>query len=147
VPLGIEVDAAGASDREITDAFAQFAREEGWSFTHLVVTDHWDGWAAFGHGLGLAMLGRLPDDPLAIPLVVASRAEAGEAVWQDAVGHLEHTGRGLSFALHQDTTAPPADVFGRLGNQTVAIDLAFAVEAAQHPAGKLAGRILRTAER
>lgn len=143
VPLTLEVDAPGASDEELARAFLQLGTEEGWRFTHLIVLDHWEGWPSFASALGLPARPRLPDDPLAVPLVVAQRAEPGDAAWAGAAGHVETSGRGLSFALCQEPAAPPADVLGRLARQTSAIDLAFAMEAANHPAGRLAGRLLK----
>jgi tetratricopeptide (TPR) repeat protein len=143
VPLALEVDAAGASDAGLAEAFIQFFRDERWRFSHLIAIDHWNAWSPFAEALGLPVRSRLPDDPMAVPLLVAERAEAGEAVWQDGVEQIERTRRGLSFAIRQDTAATPGDVFGRLGERTVAVDLAFATEATQHPAGRLAGRILR----
>ncbi len=143
VPLTLDGKEPGASDEEIARAFLQLGADEHWRFTHLVVLDHWSGWPAFATSLELPIRSRLPDDSLAIPLVVAYRAEPGDAVWADAAVHPERTTRGLSLALHQAAEAPPADVMGRLAGQAGSIDLAFAMEAANHPAGRLAGRLLK----
>jgi hypothetical protein len=47
------------------------------------------------------------------------------------------------MAIYQDPELPPADLAGQLTNLPPhAVDLAFAVEAAQHPESRLRGRVL-----
>ncbi len=133
---------AAASDVEAAGALALLARDLGWEFTVVVALDAWPGWYDLAQDLGVPVAAELPADGTAIPLLVARAAEGGER-WLEATTRVATSGRGASFGLRQVAEAPPADLTGWIGpTATGAVDPAFAVEAAQHPEGRLAGRTL-----
>jgi hypothetical protein len=126
----------------LAKAMVTLAQDLGWKFTVLVALDAWTGWYDLAHALGVPVAAAMPEDSSAIPLL-AVRAPATMARWATEAGAAAARGRGLSLALYQDRAVPPADVTGQLTDQPAhAVDLAFAVEAAQHPEGRLRGRVL-----
>jgi tetratricopeptide (TPR) repeat protein len=140
VPLSGSIGAP-ASDSELLEEFARLASEERWSFTVLVAVDGWEHWGALATRLDVPLAHRLPDDA-AIPLV-AARSPTILPDWADLVDAPAALGRGLSLALELPVEAAPADVLGRLAGTPGSIDPALALEAAQHPEGRLRHRILR----
>lgn len=131
-----------ANEHDLMTAFAQLATDLDWRFTALVAIDGWDEWRELADHLAIPVLARMPEEPAAIPLITA-RAPGALPSWNALVQHLIERGRGLSFALEQDRSAPAADVAGRFTGLTGAADPALALEAAQHPEGRLVHRILR----
>jgi len=144
VPLaGGEGDAA--AEPELASALAQLATELEWEFDLLVALDGWQGWYDLAEQLHLPVAAEVPSNPRITSLVVIRRATPAPA-WENTVGRMTRSGRGLSFALHQDPAAPASDVCGDLGDFAAGtIDLGFATEAALHPEGLLHSRKLRSA--
>ena len=123
----------------MASAVAVLAKDLDWRFTVLVALDAWEGWYDLARTLGVPVAAKLPADPKAIPLV-ASRQLTGRPSELDIPAILQ---RGVMVVLRQDPTHPPADLIGHLTTVPPrAIDPAFAVEAAQHPEGRLHNRVL-----
>ena len=141
VPLSGSVGTP-ASDSELLEAFAELASEEQWSFTVLVAVDGWEQWGELATRLDVPVAHRIPADAAAIPLV-AARSPAILPEWADLVDAPATLGRGLSLALELPAEATPAEVVGRLTGASGSVDPALALEAAQHPEGRLRNRILR----
>ncbi len=141
VPLSCATGAP-ATERELLQGFAQLASDLGWSFTVLVAVDGSEPWSELATRLDVPISARLPDDGGAIPLV-AVREPATVTAWSALADAPLTRGRGLSLALALVPTAAPADVVGRLIGQAGAVDPSLALEAAQHPEGRLHTRILR----
>jgi tetratricopeptide (TPR) repeat protein len=138
-------DGAAASEAELAAALAQLSAELEWEFDLLLALDGWKGWYDLAEQLHLPVAAEFPSNSQVTPLVVLRRATAVPA-WADTVDRMSRSGRGLSFALHQDPLAPAADVCGDLGDYAAGpVDLGFATEAALHPEGLLHNRELRTA--
>ena len=131
-----------ASERQLLETFAELASEQEWAFTHLVSVDGWDGWSAVATRLDIPIGRRMPAEETAIPLV-AIRAPGMVPGWADLVDAPASLGRGLSLALDLPTESLPADVVGRLSGVNGSVDPALALEAAQHPEGRLHNRKLR----
>lgn len=132
-----------ATEAEIGRAFAHLARELGWQCTVVVALDAWPAWYDLAQALRLPVAAELPADPASIPLVVARRPEA-VTTWADVVERVSSGGRGVTFALGQPADAAVADLCGFLGAvPDAAVDGPFALDAARHPDGRLAGRTLR----
>lgn len=129
-------------DSDLLGAFAELATDLGWSFTSLVSLDDWESWEGLAARLEVPLAHEMPSAQDAVPLV-AARAPSGVEAWARIVDEPMRTGRGLSFALELPHTDPPADVVGRLTGQAGAIDPSLALEASQHPEGRLYNRILR----
>ncbi len=131
------------ADADLSAAFAVLAKRLGWRFTVLVALDAWEGWYDLAKALGIPVAAVIPIDPLAIPLIVAREAGA-HAQWAAFAEAPRTSGRGLSFALRQPSDVPTADIIAEL-DETPAngIDFGFAAEAAGHPEGRLAGRVLQ----
>lgn len=128
-----------ADEATMAAAIAVLAQDLDWRFTVLVALDAWEGWYDLARTMGVPVAAKVPADPKAIPLV-ASRQRTGGANEADIPGMMQ---RGLTVVLHQDPRLPPADLIGHLSTDPArAVDPAFAVEAAQHPEGRLRGRVL-----
>jgi tetratricopeptide (TPR) repeat protein len=131
-----------AGETDIVRAVKVLSDDLGWRITLLVALDAWEGWYDLAQALGVPVAATLPEDATSIPLVVA-RDPTALPSWVSDSQTPARRGRGLSLALYQDPELTPADVVGQLTHLPGhAVDLAFAVEAAQHPEGKLKGRIL-----
>jgi tetratricopeptide (TPR) repeat protein len=143
VPLTSASSVAPPTEGQLLDAFAQLAREQDWRFTALISTDGWEGWGRLATMLDIPLLDGLPSDSDSVPLLAARHPDGTDSRWSAANADLACLGRGLSLALQQVPDVEPADVFGVLvGAGGAAPDLAFATEAAQHPEGRLQGRVL-----
>jgi tetratricopeptide (TPR) repeat protein len=141
VPLtGGQGDPAG--ETAIARAVSTLAGDLGWRFSVLVSLDAWEGWYDLAQALGIPVATVLPEDAASIPLVVA-RDPTALPSWVNESQAPARRGRGLSMALYQDPELTPADLTGQLTNLPPhAVDLAFAIEAAQHPESRLRGRVL-----
>ena len=90
-------------------------------------------------------------DPAACPLVVAQSPQPADAGWSTLTTAVAEHASGLVFVLEQlpEPAATGADVIGVLadaaGRQMRQPNVAHALSEAQHPAGRLAGRRLKTA--
>jgi Flp pilus assembly protein TadD len=141
VPLSCTVGTP-ATDLELMHTFAELASEQEWAFTVLVSVDGWEGWSVLATRIDVPISKRMPADGKAIPLVVA-RSPGIIPGWADLVEAPATLGRGLSLALELPAGATPPDVLGRLAGASGATDPSLALEAAQHPEGRLHSRILR----
>ncbi len=141
VPLSCAVGEP-ADEPELLNVFAELASEQQWAFTDLVSVDGWEGWSALATRLDIPIGKRMPTDATAIPLV-AARAPFILPGWADLVDAPAALGRGLSLALELPVEGLPADVVGRLSGVYGAVDPALALEAAQHPEGRLYNRKLK----
>jgi tetratricopeptide (TPR) repeat protein len=141
VPLtGGHGDPAGETD--IALAVKTLTGDLGWRFSALVALDAWEGWSELAQALGVPVAPALSDDSTSIPLVVA-RDPTALPSWESESQTPARRGRGLSMALYQNPELATADLIGQLTSlPTHAVDLAFAVEASQHPEGRLRGRVL-----
>lgn len=131
-----------ASDTAMAESVVALSHDLDWRFSVLVAIDAWEGWSNLASALGVPVAATLPSDGNAIPLVVA-RQPAAQLEWASCVERVAQRGRGATLALHQVLTDAAADLTGAV-NETPgrAVDLAFAVEAAQHPEGRLHRRVL-----
>lgn len=141
VPLSSTVGTP-AGDTELMHTFAELASEQEWAFTALVSVDGWEGWSVLATRLDVPISRQMPTEENAIPLV-AARAPGILPGWADLVEAPAALGRGLSLALELPAEATPSDVLGRLSGAGGAADPSLALEAAQHPEGRLHHRILR----
>jgi len=134
-----------ASDDELVRGMVQLARDLDWRFSVVVALDAWPRWYDLAALLDAPVAAELPADSPAVPLLVARRPAELEA-WRALADVPRQKGRGASFALHQPPDLAAADIAGQLTGTPRALDLALAVEASQHPEGRLRGRVLRMAE-
>jgi len=133
---------AAATDADLVQGMAQLAKDLGWRFTSVVALEAWPGWYDLAQVLDVTVAATLPEDPSAIPLA-ACRNPATIPRWAECGAALAARGRGATLALHQGADTPAADIVGQLADAPPrALDLAFAVEAAQHPEGRLRPRVL-----
>lgn len=131
-----------ASEAAMVEAVAALSRDLDWHFSVVVAMDAWHGWYDLAGQLGVPVAATLPSDGNAVPLVVA-RQLAAQPEWEVHIERVAQRGRGATLALHQVASHQPADLTGSLNDTPGhAVDLAFAVEAAQHPEGRLHRRIL-----
>ena len=133
---------AAPNDAALCAAFARLTAESGWRFTALVALDGWEGWYDLARTLAVPVAAELPEGDLVIP-VICARQPAAMPRWMELATRLLVTRRGLAFALHQPPQLAGADVAGIVGGAGGAIDHALAINAAEHPEGRIAGRILR----
>lgn len=132
----------GATETDLTQGMVQLTKDLGWRFTVVVPLEAWPGWYDLAQALDVPVAAAVPDDPSAIPLV-ACRNPATIDKWADARSIVSARERGATLALLQPAETPTADIVGQLGDLPGrAVDLAFAVEAAQHPEGRLRRRVL-----
>lgn len=140
VPLTTIGGSVAPAEPDLLRGFADLAREEGWRFTAIHATDGWPGWQALARALSLALL-PVTDQGEEIPLVVTRSPAAGGLKWEMALARVAESGIGLTFALTCPATTGGPDVIGTIdGDGASHLDLGLAVEAARHPAGRLAGR-------
>jgi tetratricopeptide (TPR) repeat protein len=138
VPLtGSQGPAPGEAD--LASAMAQLATELEWEFDLLVALDGWTGWHDVAGRLDLPVAAEIPQNPQVTPLVTIRRADAGGS-WASATALVAAGGRGLTFALHQDPAAPPADVCGDVGERDGRGRSGLRHRAALHPEGLLHDR-------
>lgn len=140
VPLTTPGGEGVPPEADLLRAFADLAREEGWRFTAIHATDGWPGWQALARALSLALL-PVTDQGEEIPLIVTRSPASGGLRWEMALARLAESGVGMSFALTCPAGTGGPDVTGTIDASAGAhLDLGFAIEAARHPAGRLAGR-------
>jgi tetratricopeptide (TPR) repeat protein len=131
-----------ATEADLLHGMVQLTRDLGWQFTALVPLEAWPGWYDLAQSLDIPVSAVLPADASAVPLV-AIRDPASAQRWSEVGEAVAAKGRGATLALVQPEGVPPADITGQLaGVPPRALDLAFAVETARHPEGRLAGRVL-----
>jgi len=131
-----------AAEADLVQGLAQLTRDLGWRFTTVMPLDAWPGWYDLAQSLDVPITTALPADAPAVPLVV-TRNPAAAPRWRELGESVASSGRGATLALLQPEGLPPADIAGQLaGLPPRALDLAFAVETARHPEGRLAHRVM-----
>lgn len=131
-----------ATELDLVRGMAQLSDDLEWRFTTLVPLEAWPGWYDLAGTLDIPVSSSLPHDSSAVPLV-ATRNPASTPRWEEVAAALAGSGRGATLALLQPAGVVPADIAGQLaGVPPRALDLAFAVETARHPEGRLAQRVL-----
>ena len=143
-------------DATLGTAFVDLARDSGWRFGQVVTLGPaLPVWGDLAAALGAPLVTRTGFDPAACPLVVAQRPQPADAGWSTITAAVAEHATGLVFVLEQlsDATrgggAGGADVIGVLadaeGRRARKVNIGHALSEAQHPAGRLAGRRLKTA--
>jgi tetratricopeptide (TPR) repeat protein len=143
-------------DASLGAAFVDLARDSGWRFGQVVTLGpELPVWRSVADALGAPLVKRMGFDPGACPLVVAQRPQPADAGWSTLTGAVSEHATGLVFVLEHVTEPATAgggrdaDVIGVLadaeGRRPRRVNVARALAEAQHPAGRLAGRRLKTA--
>jgi tetratricopeptide (TPR) repeat protein len=144
-------------DATLTTAFVDLARDSGWRFGQVVTLGPaLPVWREIAEALGAPLVTRTGFDPAACPLVVAQRPQPADAGWSTITAAVAEHATGLVFVLEHlsepSGTAEGnggADVIGVLadatGRRSRKVNAGHALSEAQHPAGRLAGRRLKTA--
>lgn len=140
-------------DATLTEAFVDLARDSGWRFGQIVTLGpSLPVWRTLADALGAPVVTRTGFDPATCPLVVAQRPQPADAGWATVTAAVADHATGLVFVLEHvaDPGAPEGgvDVIGVLadanGRRHRKVNVAHALSEAQHPAGRLAGRRLKT---
>jgi hypothetical protein len=140
-------------DAALTEAFVDLARDSGWRFGQIVTLGpSLPVWRTLADALGAPVVTRTGFDPATCPLVVAQRPQPADAGWATVTAAVADHATGLVFVLEHaaDPGAPEGgvDVIGVLadanGRRHRKVNVAHALSEAQHPAGRLAGRRLKT---
>jgi tetratricopeptide (TPR) repeat protein len=152
VVLASDDATAVPDDASLAAAFLDLARDSGWRFGQVVALGPaLPVWRTMADALGAPLVARTGFDPAACPLVVAQRPQPADAGWSTLTTAVAEHASGLVFVLEHVTEPAPAeaDVIGVLvesgGRQSRQVNVAHALSEAQHPAGRLAGRRLKTA--
>lgn len=148
-------------DSAIAAAFLDLARDSGWRFGQVVTL----GpallvWHTLADALRAPLVPTASFEPAACPLVVAQRPQPADAGWSTITAAVAEHASGLVFVLEQGSLSPSlsppvpasppsaADIIGVLadagGRRPQRLNVAHALSAAQHPAGRLSGRRLTT---
>ena len=132
------------SDEEIVAGLVRLSMDLGWRFTAVVKGDAWPGWDGLGGALGAPVIAGGAAEMGAVPLAVVRRPHQAGDAWMAASARIHASKAGLTFVLEQPDGQHVADVAGHLaGMDRGSLDLAFAVQCAVHPEGRLKGRKLR----
>ena len=149
-------------DEALATAFLDLARDSGWRFGQVVtVGPTLLVWRTLADSLRAPLVSGTSLDPAACPLVVAQRPQPADARWSMLTAAVAELASGLVFVLEQapvslspaalsltEPTSAAADVIGVLadssGRRPQRLNVAHALSEAQHPAGRLAGRRLKT---
>lgn len=141
-------------DDALAAAFVDLARDSGWRFGQVVtVGPALPVWHTLADALRAPLVVGARFDPAACPLVVAQRPQPSDA-WSTLTAAVAEHATGLVFVLEQapvplaEPATAAADVIGVLadtsGRRSQRLNVAHALSEAQHPAGRLAGRRLKT---
>ena len=147
-------DISSPDDAALAAAFVDLARDSGWRFGQVVtVGPALPVWHTLADALRAPLVAGARFDPAACPLVVAQRPQPSDA-WSTLTAAVAEHATGLVFVLEQapvplsEPGAAAADVIGVLadtgGRRSQRLNVAHALSEAQHPAGRLAGRRLKT---
>src|SRR5467141_99348 len=152
VVLASDDATAVPDDASLAAAFVDLARDSRWRFGQIVaVGPALPVWRTMADALGAPFVTRPGFDPAASPLVVAQSPQPADAGWSTLTTAVVEHASGLVFVLDHlpEPAATGADVIGVLadaaGRQMRQPNVAHALSEAQHPAGRLAGRRLKTA--
>jgi tetratricopeptide (TPR) repeat protein len=146
-------DATGVpDDASLAAAFVDLTRDSGWRFGQIVALEPaLPVWRTMADALGAPLVTRTGFDPATCPLVVAQRPQPADTGWSTLTAAVAEHATGLVFVLEHlpEPAATGADVIGVLadaaGRRARQANVAHALSEAQHPAGRLAGRRLKTA--
>lgn len=151
-------------DAALAAAFLDLARDSGWRFGQVVTLDPpLLVWRTLADSLRAPLVAATSFDPRECPLVVAQRPpvplQPADARWSTITAAVAEHASGLVFLLEQapaslwpapslsEPVSAVADVIGVLadsgGRRPQRLNVAHALSAAQHPAGRLAGRRLK----
>ncbi|HEV2749409.1 MAG TPA: tetratricopeptide repeat protein [Gemmatimonadales bacterium] len=154
-------------DAALAAAFLDLARDSGWRFGQVVTLGPpLPVWRTLADALHAPLVTSASFDPSVCPLVVAQRPpppppappQPVDAGWSTITAAVAEHASGLVFVLEQVSPPLPelppsvagADVIGVLadpgegGRRPQRPNIAHALSEAQHPAGRLAGRRLKT---
>ncbi len=146
-------------DATLGAAFLDLARDSGWRFGQIVALGPaLPVWRTLADALGAPLVTRTGFDAGTCPLVVAQRPQPADAGWATVTTAVSEQAAGLVFVLEHPADAPAAtsgappfgaDVIGVLtdggGRRARQVNVPHALSEAQHPAGRLAGRRLKSA--
>jgi tetratricopeptide (TPR) repeat protein len=136
---------------ELVEGFLELARDLGWQFGQIVAAGPSPAARSLAAGLS-ARLDASPDlDPDRVPLLFTEDPSEHDESWRRARDLIGSTGRGMSMTLHHPIDVPSeVDLVGALTSGgtvlPLAPDAATAVVMGEHPAARVASRILRLAE-
>lgn len=151
VVLASEPAGEAPDDATLGAAFLDLARDSGWRFGQVVTFGPaLPVWRSIADALRVPLVTRKGFDPGTCPLVVAQCAQPADTAWTTITGAVAEQETGLVFVLEQSERARvEADVIGVLvdggGRRHRRVNVAHALSEAQHPAGRMAGRRLKTA--
>jgi tetratricopeptide (TPR) repeat protein len=139
-------------DATLAAAFLDLARDSGWRFGQVVnLGPALPVWRALAEALRAPLVARAGFDPGRCPLVVAQCPQPADAGWATLTGAVAEHAAGIVFVLEHapEPASAGADVIGVFadagGRRTRRVNGPHALSEAQHPAGRLAGRRLKTA--
>jgi len=150
VVLASDDATAVPDDASLAAAFVDLARDSGWRFGQIVALGPTlPVWRTLADALGAPLVTRTEFDPAACPLVVAQRPQPADPAWSTLTSAVAEHATGLVFVLEhvpEPAGGGGADVIGVLadaaGRRPRGVNVPHALSAAQHPAGRLAGRRL-----
>ncbi|HVH08632.1 MAG TPA: hypothetical protein VM736_02450, partial [Gemmatimonadales bacterium] len=151
IVLASEPAVEAPDDATLGAAFLDLARDSGWRFGQVVTFGPaLPVWRSIADALRVPLVTRKGFDPGTCPLVVAQCAQPADTAWTTITGAVAEQETGLVFVLEQSERAQvEADVIGVLvdggGRRHRRVNVAHALSEAQHPAGRMAGRRLKTA--
>jgi tetratricopeptide (TPR) repeat protein len=139
-------------DAMLAAAFLDLARDSGWRFGQVVpLGPALPVWRTLAEALRAPLVARTGFDPSRCPLVVAQCPQPADAAWATLTAAVADHAAGLVFVLEHapEPASAGADVIGvfadAAGRRTRRVNGPRALSEAQHPAGRLAGRRLKTA--
>jgi tetratricopeptide (TPR) repeat protein len=139
-------------DATLAAAFLDLARDSGWRFGQVVpLGPALPVWRTLAEALRAPLVARTGFDPSRCPLVVAQCPQPADAAWATLTAAVADHAAGLVFVLEHapEPASASADVIGvfadAAGRRTRRVNGPRALSEAQHPAGRLAGRRLKTA--
>ncbi len=150
VVLASDDATAVPDDASLAAGFVDLARDSGWRFGQIVALGPTlPVWRTLADALGAPLVTRTGFDPAACPLVVAQRPQPADPAWSTLTSAVAEHATGLVFVLEhvpEPAGGGGADVIGVLadaaGRRPRGVNVPHALSAAQHPAGRLAGRRL-----
>ena len=139
------------SDETIVATFAEVAANSDWRFGQVILLGpEFPACSDLADRMGAPLVTPSAFDPAACPLVVGLHPLTADKTWTSISGRLASEGIGLVLSLEHPAESPPpvtADVIGVLTDggkrRERAPNPAQAVNEAQHPGARLAGRRLR----
>lgn len=135
------------SHEQLIDALCELIADCDWTFGQLVTTDEPGQWQGVADRLGVPVRGLADLATEATPLLLAVAPEPPDSPWAAAAERIAEEDRGLTAVLRQPLERPSAaDVICALERDGrvlhLAPDASTALVMAQHPAARVATRIL-----